>query len=182
MGGRISTMAEARFVGAPLRLRLGGQRLLQARMEPQAEVHAGADGRDAAGGRERADRLSRPDVCAEAATAWKKTARRFEGARLGRRAASSHWRWRARVLEEMSTRRSRRRGINDATAAQDIERHSTKLAKSMCKLTRTRICARSAAISEPGRGGSGDDRPSPRNARQMRQGRRMPDQGSSPRC
>ena len=31
-------MAEARFVGAPLRLRLGGRRLhLQARMEPQAE-------------------------------------------------------------------------------------------------------------------------------------------------
>src|SRR5208283_4493559 len=38
MGRRISPMAEARFIGAPIRLRLGGRRLfLQARMEPQAE-------------------------------------------------------------------------------------------------------------------------------------------------
>src|ERR1700734_3376917 len=37
MGGRISEMAEARFVGAPLRLRLADGVYLQARLEPQAE-------------------------------------------------------------------------------------------------------------------------------------------------
>jgi hypothetical protein len=34
-------------------------------------------------------------------------ARRFEGERLGRRAASGHWRWRARVLEGPPTRHQR---------------------------------------------------------------------------
>src|ERR1017187_10099173 len=37
VGRRVSAVAKARFVGTPLRLRVGGRRLSQARMEPQAE-------------------------------------------------------------------------------------------------------------------------------------------------
>ena len=57
MGGRISTMAEARFVGAPLRLRLGGRRLFAGADGAAGRMHAGADGRDARR-HEGADRLS----------------------------------------------------------------------------------------------------------------------------
>ena len=49
MGGRIPTMAEARFVGAPLRLRLGGRRLFAGAHGAAGRMHAGADGRDARG-------------------------------------------------------------------------------------------------------------------------------------
>ena len=49
MGGRISTMAEARFVGAPLRLRLGGRRLFAGAHGAAGRMHAGADRRDARG-------------------------------------------------------------------------------------------------------------------------------------
>src|SRR5271170_908652 len=57
MGGRISEMAEARFVGAPLRLRLGGRRLFAGAHGAAGRMHAGADGGDA-GGEEGVDRLS----------------------------------------------------------------------------------------------------------------------------
>ena len=74
---------------------------LQARMEPQAEcmlvlIGATPEGNPStsSGG---ADRLS--DRHAGKRAKLEGVARRFEGARLGRRAASSHWRWRARVLE-----------------------------------------------------------------------------------
>ena len=49
MGGRIPTMAEARFVGAPLRLRLGGRRLFAGAHGAAGRMHAGADRRDARG-------------------------------------------------------------------------------------------------------------------------------------
>src|SRR5580700_8145564 len=118
MGGRISTMAEARFVGAPLRLRLGGRRLFAGAHGAAGRMHAGADGRDARG-QEGADRLS--DRHAGKRAKLEGAARRFEGAGPGCRAASSHWRWRARVLE------GPRRGVPDDAssamlAAQDIER------------------------------------------------------------
>src|ERR1700722_379359 len=86
MGGRISTMAEARFVGAPLRLRLGGRRLSAGAHGATGRMHAGADGRDARG-QEGADRLS--DRHAGKRAKLEGAARRFEGARLGCRAASS---------------------------------------------------------------------------------------------
>src|SRR5580692_1535776 len=57
VGGRISAMAEARFVSAPLRLRLGGRRLFAGAHGAAGRMHAGADGRDG-GGQEGADRLS----------------------------------------------------------------------------------------------------------------------------
>src|SRR6202789_766311 len=118
MGGRISEMAEARFVGAQLRLRLGGRRLFAGAHGAAGRMHAGADGGDARG-QEGVDRLS--DRHAGKRAKLEGTARRFEGARLGCRAASSHWRWRARVLE------GPRRGVPDDAssamlAAQDIER------------------------------------------------------------
>ena len=96
MGGRISAMAEARFVGAPLRLRLGGRRLFADAHGAAGRRHAGADGGDA-GGQEGADRLS--DGHAGERAKLEGAARRFEGARPVGRAASRHWRWRARVLE-----------------------------------------------------------------------------------
>src|SRR5271170_691235 len=68
MGGRISTMAEARFVGAPLRLRLGGRRLSAGAHGAAGRMHAGADGRDARG-QEGADRLS--DGHAGERASWK---------------------------------------------------------------------------------------------------------------
>ena len=74
---------------------------LQARMEPQVEcmlvlIGATPEGNPStsSGG---ADRLS--DRHAGKRAKLEGVARRFEGARLGRRAASSHWRWHARVLE-----------------------------------------------------------------------------------
>ena len=78
MGGRISAMAEARFVGAPIRLRLGGRRLFADAHGAAGRMHAGADGRDA-GGQEGADRLS--DGHAGERAKLEGAARRFEGAR-----------------------------------------------------------------------------------------------------
>src|ERR1700722_2997914 len=173
MGGRISTMAEARFVGAPLRLRLGGRRLSAGAHGATGRMHAGADGRDARG-QEGADRLS--DRHAGKRAKLEGAARRFEGARLGCRAASSHWRWRARVLE------GPRRGVPDDAssamlAAQDIER--ARQAPEVDATQRAQGSARDLAVSEPGRGGSGDDDLRREIRAQIRQGSRMPDQGSS---
>src|SRR5271165_4687263 len=144
VGGRISAMAEARFVGAPLRLRLGGRRLFAGAPGAAGRMHAGADGRD--GGRqEGADRLS--DGHAGERAKLEGAARRFEGARLGRRAASGHWRWRARVLE------GPRRGVpHDASsamlAAQDIER--ARQAPEVDATQRAQGSARDLAVAEPG--------------------------------
>ena len=107
-------------------------------------MHAGADGRDARG-QEGADRLS--DRHAGERAKLEGAARRFEGARLGRRAASSHWRWRARVLE------GPRRGVpHDASsamlAAQDIER--ARQAPEVDPTQRAQGSARDLAVSEPG--------------------------------
>src|SRR5271168_3941298 len=166
-------MAEARFVGAPLRLRLGGRRLFAGAHGAAGRMHAGADGRD--GGRqEGADRLS--DGHAGERSKLEGTTRRFEGARLGRRAASGHWRWRARVLE------GPRRGVPDDAssamlAAQDIER--ARQAPEVAATQRAQGSARDLAVAEPGRGGSGDDDLRREIRAQIRQGRRMPDQGSA---
>src|SRR6202522_3055647 len=173
VGGRISAMAEARFVGAPLRLRLGGRRLFAGAHGAAGRMHAGADGRDG-GGQEGADRLS--DGHAGERAKLEGAARRFEGARLGRRAASSHWRWRARVLE------GPRRGVPDDAssgilAAQDIER--ARQSPEVDATQRAQGSARDLAVSEPGRGGSGDDDLRREIRAQIRQGSRMPDQGSS---
>ena len=144
VGGRISAMAEARFVGAPLRLRLGGRRLFAGAHGAAGRMHAGADGRDG-GGQEGADRLS--DGHAGERSKLEGAARRFEGARLGRRAASGHWRWRARVLE------GPRRGVPDDAssamlAAQDIER--ARQAPEVAATQRAQGSARDLAVAETG--------------------------------
>jgi hypothetical protein len=74
-------------------------------------------------------------------------ARRFEGARLGRRAASGHWRWRARVLE------GPRRGVShDASSAmlatQDIER--ARQVPEVDATQRAQGSARDLAVAGPG--------------------------------
>src|ERR1700685_3670772 len=173
MGGRISEMAEARFVGAPLRLRLGGRRLFAGAHGAAGRMHAGADGGDA-GGQEGVDRLS--DGHEGERAKLEGAARRLEGARPVGRAASRHWRWRARVLE------GPRRGVPDDAssamlAAQDIER--ARQAPQVDATQRAQGPARDLAVSEPGRGGSGDDDLRREIRAQIRQGRRMPDQGSS---
>ena len=111
MGGRISAMAEARFVGAPLRLRLGGRRLFAGAHGAAGRMHAGADGRDARG-QEGADRLS--DRHAGERAKLEGAARRFEGARLGRSRRKSPLAMARSGSGRPSTRRSRRRVISDA--------------------------------------------------------------------
>ena len=69
---------------------------LQARMEPQAECMLVLMGATAEGKKEL---IGLQTGMRESGQSWKELLRRFEGARLGRRAASGHWRWRARVLE-----------------------------------------------------------------------------------
>ena len=90
----------ARYYG----LRLGGRRLFAGAHGAAGRMHAGADGGDA-GGQEGADRLS--DGHAGERAKLEGAARRFEGARPVGRAASRHWRWRARVLEGPPTRHQR---------------------------------------------------------------------------
>src|ERR1700678_2206276 len=134
MGGRISAMAEARFVGALLRLRLGGRRLFAGAPGAAGRMHAGADGGDA-GGQEGVDRLS--DGHEGERAKLEGAARRFEGARPVGRAASRHWRWRARVLE------GPRRGVPDDASsamldAQDIEWALSRY-PTVSDLTRSRL-------------------------------------------
>src|SRR5271156_133173 len=146
---------------------------LQARMEPQAEcmlvlMGATAEGKKELIGFQTGNAGERSKL--EGAT------RRFEGARLGRRPASGHRRWRARVLE------GPRRGVPDDAssamlAAQNIER--ARQAPEIGATQRAQGSARDLAVAEPGRGGSGDDDLRRKIRAQIRQGRRMPDQGSA---
>src|SRR5271155_4036755 len=136
-------------------------------------MHAGADGGDA-GGQEGVDRLS--DGHEGERAKLEGAARRFEGARPVGRAARRHWRWRARVLE------GPRRGVPDDAssamlAAQDIER--ARQAPEVDATQRAQGPARDLAIPQQGRGGSSDDDLRREIRAQIRQGRRMLDQGSS---
>lgn len=150
---------------------------LQARMEPQAEcmlVLIGATPEGKPFDRLRgADRLSgRP---AGERAKLEGTARRFEGAWLGRRAASGHRRRRARVLE------SPRRGVPDdppsaLLAAQDIER--SRQVSEVAAPRRAQGLARDMALAGSRHGGSSDGDIRGKIRAQIRQGRRMPDQGS----
>src|SRR6202042_1730406 len=104
-----------------------------------------------------------------------RTARRFEGARPVGRTASRHWRWRARVLE------SPRGGVPDDAssallAAQDIER--SRQVPEVDATQRAQEPARDMAVAGPRRGASGDDAIRRQIRAQIRQGRRMPNQGS----
>ena len=173
MGRRISAMAEARFVGAPLRLRLGGRRLFAGAHGAAGRMPARFDGRDG-GGQEGADRLS--DGHARERSKLEGAARRFEGARAIDRAGSGHWRWRARVLE------GPRRGVPyhpspTMLAAQDIER--TRQVPEVAATQRAQGSARDLVVARPGLGGSGNGGLRRKIRAQIRQGRRMPDQGSA---
>ena len=112
----------------------------------------------------------------ESASKLEGPARRFEGARLCRSRPSRRRRWRARVLE------GPRRGVPDDASsamlvAQDIER--ARQAPEVDATQRAQGSARDLAVAEPGRGGSGDDDLRRKIRAQIRQGRRMPDQGSA---
>src|ERR1700677_532743 len=146
---------------------------LQARLEPQAEcmlvlMGATPEGKKELIGFQTGMRGERAKL--------EGAARRFEGARPVGRAASRHWRWRARVLE------GPRRGVPDDAssamlAAQDIE--CARQAPEVDATQRSQGPARDLAIPQPGRGGSSDDDLRREICAQIRQGRRMPDQGSS---
>ena len=101
---------------------------LQARMEPQAECMLVLMGATPEGKKELIG--FQTWHVRESGQSWKERFAGFEGARPVGRAASRHWRWRARVLE------GPRRGVPDDAssamlAAQDIERALDKLPKSM---------------------------------------------------
>ena len=102
---------QARSVGAPIRLRLGGRRLFAGAHGAAGRVHAGADRRDA-GRQEGADRL--PDGHARERAELEGTAGRLEGARPGGGAASSPSATARSASGRPSTRRSRRRAISAA--------------------------------------------------------------------
>ena len=116
MRGRISTMAEARLVGAPLRLRLGGRRLFAGAHGAAGRMHAGADGRDARG--QSFDKLRRSGsafrpACGKAGKAGRSCSS------ICRRAAWSSRRKQPLAMARSGsgrplTRRSRRPVISDA--------------------------------------------------------------------
>ena len=146
---------------------------LQARMEPQAECMLVLIGATPEGKKEL---IGFQTGMRESAQSWKELLVDSESARLGRRAASRHRRRRARVLE------SPRRGVPDDAssamlAAQDTQR--ARQAPEVDATQRAQGSARDLAVAEPGRGGSGDDDIRREIRAQIRQGRRMPDQGSS---
>jgi Transposase, Mutator family len=150
---------------------------LQARMEPQAEcmlvlIGATPEGNPSAssGG---VDRF--PDRHAGERAELEGIARRFEGAWHVDRTGSRRRRWRARLLES-----SRRDLPFDASptllAAQDVER-----SRQVSKVHATQRAQRPARnLAGAGSSNSGDgDRDIRRKIRtKIRQGRRMPDQGS----
>ena len=127
-----------RFVGAPLRLRLGGRRLSAGAHGAAGRMHVGSDRRDARG-RQGTDRF--PDRHAGERAKLEGIARRFEGARFVDRAGAGHRRWRAWLLE------SPRRGVADDApstmlAAQNNRTCSTSF-PSPCNPTRIRIYEKS---------------------------------------
>jgi putative transposase len=144
---------------------------LQARMEPQAECMLMLMGATPEGKKELIGFQTGMRECSK----LEGTARRFEGARPVGGAASGHWRWRARLLE------SSRRGVPDDApsamlAAQDIER--SRQVPEVDATQRAQGPARDMAVAGPGCGGGGDDDIRREIRAQIRQGRRMPDQGS----
>src|SRR5450631_1982641 len=96
VGRRVSAVAKARSVGAPLCLRLGRWRLSAGADGAAGRMHAGADWRHARR-QEGVDRF--PDRHAGERTELEGIARRFEGARLVDRTGSRRRRWRARLPE-----------------------------------------------------------------------------------
>ena len=150
VGGRISAMAEARFVGAPLRLRLGGRRLFAGAHEAAGRMHARFDGGDA-GRQEGTDRLS--DGRAGERSKLERAARRLESAQAVDRAGSRGRRRRARFLE------GARRGVPyhpspTMLAAQDIER--TRQVPEVAAAQSAQGSARDLVVARPGLGGSGN--------------------------
>ena len=174
MGRRISAMAE-RGVGAPLRLRLAGRRPFAGPPGAAGRMHAPLDG-GLTGRQEGTDRLSD----GHAGERWRKLGRRLlvdlkaRGLSIAPEVAGR--RRRARFLE------GARRGVPyhpspTMLAAQDIER--TRQVPEVAATQPPQGSARDMAVAEPRRGGSGDDDLRREIRAQIRQGRRMPDQGSS---
>ena len=146
---------------------------LQARMEPQAECMLVLMGATAEGKKEL---IGFQTGMRESGQSWKELLVDLKARGLVDRAASRHWRWRARVLE------GPRRGVPDDAssamlAAQDIER--ARQAPEVDATQRAQGSARDLAVAEPGCGGSGDDDLRREIRAQIRQGRRIPDQGSA---
>ena len=151
MGRRISPMAEARFIGAPIRLRLGGRRLFAGANGAAGRMHAGADRRDA-GGQEGVDWLS--DGMRESAQSWKELLvdLKARGLAVAPQAAIGDGAlgfWKA-LDEAFPTTRHQRCWLHKTLNVLD------KLPKSM-QPNAHKDLREDLAVAEPGRGGSGDD-------------------------
>src|ERR1700730_17216897 len=144
---------------------------LQARMEPEAECMLVLIGATPEGKKEL---IGFQTGMRESAQSWG-IARRFEGARLVDRARGRRRRWCAWFLES-----SRRDVSGDASptllAAQDVERarQVSKVRSAQC----TQRPARNLASAGSSAGGDGDCGIRREIRAEIRQGRRMPDQGS----
>ena len=146
---------------------------LQARMEPQAECMLVLMGATPEG---RKELIGFQTGMRESGQSWKELLVDLKARRAVDRAGSRGRRRRARFLE------GARRGVPyhpspTMLAAQDIER--TRQVPEVAATQRAQGSARDMAVAEPRRGGSGDDDLRREIRAQIRQGRRMPDQGSS---
>ena len=146
---------------------------LQARMEPQAECMLVLIGATPEGKKEL---IGFQTGMRESAQSWKELLVALKARGLVVAPQVAYWRWRARVLE------GPRRGVPDDAssamlAAQNIER--ARQAPEVAATQRAQGSARDLAVAELGRGGSGDDDLRREIRAQIRQGRRMPDQGSA---
>ena len=172
LAGRLRALAEARSVGAALRLHLGRRRLPAGAAGAPGRVHAGADRRHARG-QEGAGRL--PGRHARERAELAGAAGRPQGARSDHRARACHRRRRARLLE------GARGGVADHPApalhrAQDRQR--------------ARQAAQVRPAGRQGRSTRGLDGPGPYDGRsgnrelcrevwgQIREGGHLPGQGS----
>ena len=145
---------------------------LQARMEPQAECMLVLIGATPEGKKEL---IGFQTGMRESVQSWKELLVDLKATRLVGRARGRRRRWRARLLE------SSRRGLPfDASptllAAQDVERSRqvSEIRSAQCAQTP----ARNLAGAGPGDGGDGDCGIRREIRAEIRQGRRMPDQGS----
>ena len=146
---------------------------LQARMEPQAECMLVLMGATPEGKKEL---IGFQTGMRESAQSWKELLVDLKARGLAVRAASRHRRRRARVLE------SPRRGVPDDASSALLGAQDPQRARQAPQVDAPQCAqgsARDLAVAEPGRGGSGDDDIRREIRAQIRQGRRMLDQGSS---
>ena len=118
VAGRVRPLAEARSVGAAIRVCVGGRCLPAGSHGRPWRMHAGADRRDA-GGQEGTDRL--PGWRSRERAELARTARRCKAARVEDRPGNRRWRRRTRLLEG-ARRGLSRHAASAVLGAQDRER------------------------------------------------------------